>query len=69
MTVSHPPEETTMEYRVTWAIDIDAGSPEEAARLARDAQVRADTIATVFEVSRGGAWWTVDLTEQTCGRH
>jgi hypothetical protein len=38
------------EYLVLWAIDIEAPSPRTAAWYARDAQVREDTIATVFDV-------------------
>ena len=38
-------------YRVTWAIDIDAASPREAAQLAWDIQRDPDSIATSFEVT------------------
>ena len=41
-----------MEYRVTWAIDVTADSPEDAARQARDAQLCEDTTAVVFDVER-----------------
>ncbi len=40
-----------MEYRVTWTIDIDSESPEEAVRLAREIQLDKDSLATHFEVT------------------
>jgi hypothetical protein len=40
------------EYRVRWEIDLSAGGPVEAARQARNAQLRPDSLATVFEVVR-----------------
>jgi len=39
-----------MEYRVTWAIDLDAGSFEDAARLVRDIQLDRNSLATHFIV-------------------
>jgi hypothetical protein len=56
------------EYRVAWAIDVDADSPREAAQAARDAQTRDATTATVFEVAqrvgeRYGERVVVDLAE------
>jgi hypothetical protein len=39
-----------MEYRVTWEIDVDAESPEEAARIAQEIQRDSDSWATVFTV-------------------
>ena len=39
-----------MEYNVTWTIDVDADSPEEAARAALEMQRRSDSWATHFEV-------------------
>lgn len=38
-------------YVVLWAIDVEAGSAQEAAVLARASQTREGTIATVFHVS------------------
>jgi hypothetical protein len=38
------------EYRVTWTIEVEAESPEQAAELAREAQ-EPGTHATVFEVT------------------
>ncbi|GAT02504.1 hypothetical protein [Mycolicibacterium fortuitum] len=40
------------EYRVEWTIDIEAASPEQAARQALVIQRGPDSIATVFEVRR-----------------
>lgn len=37
------------EYRVTWTIEVEADSPQQAAEMARDAQ-EPGTHATVFEV-------------------
>jgi hypothetical protein len=39
-----------LEFRVIWKIEIEAGSPEDAAQQARAAQLRPDSSATVFEV-------------------
>lgn len=39
-----------MNYVVSWHIDVEADSPEEAAREALRIQRDADSIATVFEV-------------------
>lgn len=39
------------EYRVKWEIDIEAESPEEAARIALDIQRDPDSIATAFDVT------------------
>jgi hypothetical protein len=39
-----------MHYRVLWQIDIEAGSPEQAARHALEIQRKHDSIATVFDV-------------------
>ena len=49
-------------YTVNWAINIDADTPEEAARNARDVQLRPDSIATVFTVAADGRAVAVDLT-------
>jgi hypothetical protein len=38
-------------YRVTWQIDLEADTPEEAARQALVIQRDPSSIATVFEVS------------------
>ena len=39
-----------MEYRVTWTIDLDADSPEDAARLALAIHRNPQSLATVFDV-------------------
>lgn len=46
-------------YVVLWAIDVEACSMQEAAKLAREAQTREGTTATVFHVS---------LSRQTDGK-
>ena len=40
-----------MEYRVTWIIDLDAESFEDAARLAREIQLDPDSLATHFIIT------------------
>ncbi len=40
-----------MEYRVTWTIELDAESFEDAARLAREMQLDEDSLATHFVVT------------------
>lgn len=37
-------------YLVSWSIDIDADSPEEAAQKAQDIQKDPESIATYFDV-------------------
>ena len=37
-------------YHVTWEIDVDAGTPVEAAEMARHYQIKPGTTATVFDV-------------------
>lgn len=39
------------EYRVKWEVDVDASSPEQAARKALAMQRNPESIATVFEVT------------------
>jgi hypothetical protein len=52
------------EYLVTWEIQLDADSPEDAAHRALETQRDPDSIATVFGVTdeTTGTAWTVDLT-------
>ena len=51
-------------YRVSWEIDIDADSPEEAARKAREIQLRPDSHATVFDLTdESGESARIDLLE------
>lgn len=52
------------EYYVEWCIDIEAGSPEEAARKALEIHRNHESIATVFRVfDHDGNDTTIDLTE------
>lgn len=50
-------------YRVTWAIDIDADTPEDAARKALAIQRNPHSIATWFEVQHGNSTQHVDLDD------
>jgi hypothetical protein len=55
-----------MRYLVTWEIDIDADTPEEAARKALAIQRNPDSIATIFDVVRydsNDMFTRVDITE------
>ena len=51
------------EYLVSWYIDIDAATPDDAAIQALTIQRDPDSIATVFEVTdqESGEKVTVDL--------
>lgn len=56
------------EYRVRWEIDVLASSPYAAAKKAREAQARPDTMATALDVhERGGGQsrWEIDLSFPT----
>ena len=37
-------------YRITWVIEVDAESPQEAARIARTVQLDPNSLATCFDV-------------------
>lgn len=51
-------------FVVSWAIDIEAGDPVEAALRARGHQLRPDTTAVVFRVrAADGSCQDVDLDE------
>lgn len=39
-----------MEYRITWEIELDADSPEEAAELALECQLDETAWVKVFQV-------------------
>lgn len=39
------------EYRVTWTIDVDGETPEDAAREARKIQLDPQSTATVYQVT------------------
>jgi hypothetical protein len=55
-------KEPTMQYRVTWTIDIDADNPEAAAREALEIQRDPMSIAVSFDVTdKNGNKTTVDL--------
>lgn len=41
---------TMKHYLVSWSIDVDAASPEEAAQKAQDIQKDPESIATYFDV-------------------
>ena len=52
------------EYYIEWRIELEADSPEEAARAALKIQRDPESIATVFHViAEGGEDTVVDLTE------
>lgn len=51
-------------YVVTWELDVDAGTPEEAARQAWAAMRRTESTANVFDVlDAEGGCTRVDLME------
>lgn len=55
-----------MEYRVTWEIDVDAGSFREAAEEALRIQRDPNSTATVFTINHeDGETKTVDLSTKT----
>lgn len=52
-------------YLVSWSIDIDADSPEEAAQIALQYLKDEDSLAHVFEVNDGDLTHKVDLDFDT----
>ena len=51
-----------MQYLVTWKIDIEADTPEEAAQIALDIQRAPGSAATFFEVrDSDNKWHAIDL--------
>ena len=54
-------------YLVTWNIDIQADSAEEAARIALDIQRDPESIATVFYVREHGAQRPTFLVDLCAG--
>ena len=52
-------------YRITWEIDLDADTAEDAARTARAIQLDTASIANVFEVrdAQTGEVKLIDLDE------
>lgn len=54
-----------MTMHVTWEIDLDAGSPREAAEQALEIIQHPDSAATVFNVvDDQGEQHTIDLMEE-----
>jgi len=54
-------------YRVRWEIDVEAGSPQEAAEEALGIQRDPDSIAVVFDLTdEQGRRVIVDLMKQEC---
>jgi hypothetical protein len=53
------------QYRVTWDIELDADSPEDAARKALEIQRDPNSIATVFDVAGEDSVFIrrIDMTE------
>ncbi len=52
------------EYLIEWTIELDAESPEEAARLALAIQRYPDSLATVFKVyGEDAEGVTIDVTD------
>lgn len=47
------------EYLVTWSIDIDADSPEDAAAQALEIHRDPDSIATIFKVRHKSSGVTI----------
>jgi hypothetical protein len=45
-----------IEYHVTWSIQLDAETPEDAARQAQAILQDPDSIATIFDVSAAGEY-------------
>lgn len=53
------------EYLVTWEVELDASSPEAAAKLARQYQLDEASAATVFYVyDKDGVRHDIDLTPE-----
>ncbi len=60
----YPEVQPVNHYVVTWEIDVDADSPEEAARQAWAAMRRPESTANVFDVlDEDGECTRVDLEE------
>ena len=52
------------EYFVRWSIELEADSPEDAARQAREIQLDPDSTALVYRVSGPrGEQYAIDLEE------
>ena len=61
-----PKRERQVQFRVIWEIEIEAGSPKEAAQEARVIQLTPGMSATVFDVWAyvAGKMHRIDLIEQ-----
>jgi hypothetical protein len=55
-----------LEFRVTWDIEIEAGSAKEAAQEARTVQLTPGTSATVFDVwaHAAGKMYRINLVDE-----
>jgi len=51
------------EYLVVWKIELDADSPEEAAKEARRIQLDPESYATVFDITKTDEMLTIDLED------
>jgi hypothetical protein len=62
--VSAPDDPASYSYRVTWMIDVEADSPQDAATSARATQLNPNSIATIFTVeSRDGTALCIDTDD------
>lgn len=50
-------------YHVSWEIEIDADSPEQAAEEALDIQQDPESTATLFLVTHGTRQFVVDVSD------
>lgn len=53
-----------MDYRVIWEIDIEADSPEDAAKKAREIQRDPKSTAVYFKVTEHANYWHIDLLDE-----
>jgi hypothetical protein len=51
------------DYTVAWTVQVQADSPEQAARRARVMQIDPDTAATVFDVADDKGAWRIDVAQ------
>jgi hypothetical protein len=64
--LSAPEDPASYRYRVTWSIDVEADSPQDAAASARSTQLKPNSIATLFTVeSRDGTPLCIDTDDLT----
>ena len=63
-TASAADDPASYSYRVTWMIDVEADSPQDAAASARTTQLNPNSIATIFTVqSRDGTALCIDTDD------